>query len=174
MHYSITIYLTKLLQRKLFMENIQVIKGNINNEIEAENMLKVLNYYMQDPMGGNFSLNPQLAINIISGLKKQINYVFFIAYYENQPAGIANCFINFSTFKGKQYINIHDFAVLPNFRRKGIGKAIMQAIVDDAIIQGYCRINLEVRQDNYEAQKLYKRAGFTECDSPMFFWEKLL
>jgi len=164
----------KPLQRKLFMENIQVIKGNINNEKDTADMLNLLDQYMQDPMGGNLSLNPQLALKVIEGLKKQTNYVFFIAYCNNQPAGVANCFVNFSTFKAKQLINIHDFAVSPHFRRRGIGEALMQGIVEDARQQGYCKITLEVRHDNHGAQNLYKKAGFTECDVPMYFWELVL
>ena len=164
----------KPLQRKLFMENIQVIKGNINNEKDTADMLNLLDQYMQDPMGGNLSLKPQLALKVIEGLKKQTNYVFFIAYCNNQPAGVANCFVNFSTFKAKQLINIHDFAVSPHFRRRGIGEALMQGIVEDARQQGYCKITLEVRHDNHGAQNLYKKAGFTECDVPMYFWELVL
>ncbi|MBN2263373.1 MAG: GNAT family N-acetyltransferase [Prolixibacteraceae bacterium] len=156
------------------MENIQVIKGNINNEKHAAHMLQLLDQYMQDPMGGKWSMPSQLANDIVAGLKKQANYVFFIAYCNNQPAGIANCFINFSTFKAKQLINIHDFAVSQHFRRRGIGEALMQGIVDDARQQGYCKITLEVRHDNHGAQNLYKKAGFTECDVPMYFWELVL
>lgn len=153
------------------MDKIQVIKGDINNETHAQHMLQLLDLYMQDPMGGSWSMSPQLAELNLQGLKQQPNYLFFIAYCNGEAAGLANCFNNYSTFKAKQILNIHDFAVSPKFRRRGVGDALMDKIVEYTRENAYCKITLEVRHDNHGAQKLYKKAGFADCDVPMYFWE---
>lgn len=156
------------------MNNIVVKVGDIHQEADAKDMLTMLNLYMQDPMGGEQTLEESLAETIVNGLKKQSNYVFFLAYCGGELAGVANCFVNYSTFKGKQLINIHDFAVNPAFRRKGIGQAMMDGVVEYAKNNNLCKINLEVRHDNLGAQLLYKKMGFVECNPPMYFWERLI
>lgn len=156
------------------MEKIEVVKGDINVYNDAKAMLSMLDLYMQDEMGGAKPLQSNIASKNIEMLKNQSNYVFFLARYNGEPAGVANCFVNFSTFKAKQLINIHDFAVSPHFRRKGIGRAMMQTIFRYARENDFYKVNLEVRNDNYGAQKLYKEAGFEECEPPMYFWERVI
>lgn len=154
--------------------SIEVIVGDIQNEEHRQAMLSQLDWYMQDPMAGQGKMPEKLAVKIIEGLEKQPNYLFFLAKYNHEFAGVANCFINFSTFKAKQLLNIHDFSVSPEFRKKGVGKSLMSKIVEYCHEKGYCKITLEVRNDNIKAQYLYQKLGFTECDPPMYFWELLV
>ncbi|MBN1925178.1 MAG: GNAT family N-acetyltransferase [Prolixibacteraceae bacterium] len=153
-------------------EDIEIIVGDIHNESHASAMLEQLDLYMQDPMGDFGKLTSEFAAKIISGLRNQPNYLFFLARVGNKYAGLANCFVNFSTFKAKPFINIHDFAVDPAFRKKGIGQALMNFIFEYAREMEYCKVNLEVRYDNVGAQMLYQKTGFKECTPPMYFWEK--
>ena len=46
-----------------------------------------------------------------------------IAEWENEPAGFAVWFLNFSTFSGRSGIYLEDLFVRPAQRGKGIGKA---------------------------------------------------
>lgn len=154
-------------------DRIEVIVGDRNNSRDMDDMLHMLDLYMQDPMGASGKLSEKLAKENIERLKQQSNYVFFLVKFNGVIAGVANCFVNFSTFKAKQLINIHDFAVDPKFRRKGIGEAMMQKIISYAKDNDYCKITLEVRNDNLGAQNLYKKTGFTECEPVYYFWEKV-
>jgi ribosomal-protein-alanine N-acetyltransferase len=43
---------------------------------------------------------------------------------------------------------------------KGIGRAIMEALIDAATARGCQRVELQVRTDNSRAQKLYRHLGF--------------
>lgn len=52
-------------------------------------------------------------------------------------------------------------ATTPAFRRRGVGAALLRAIVSDAALQGARSVHLEVRDGN-EATKLYRAAGFTK------------
>jgi ribosomal protein S18 acetylase RimI-like enzyme len=153
------------------MDHIVVKLGDINNDSDAQAMLSMLAAYMNDPMGGERILNPELARQNIEGLRKQCNYLFFIAWCNDELAGVANCFVGFSTFKAKPLINIHDFSVDPRFRRKGIGEAMLKAIADFCRKNDFCKISLEVRYDNAGAQRLYQRFGFSEGTTPYHFWE---
>lgn len=154
------------------MDHIEVRIGDIQNEADAQAMLKMLAVYMNDPMGGERKLDAALAEKNIEGLKKQCNYLFFLAWCNGELAGMANCFVGFSTFKAKPLVNIHDFSVDPRFRRKGIGEAMLNEIARYCRENAYCKITLEVRYDNHGAQRLYRRFGYSEGETPYHFWEK--
>jgi len=155
-------------------DSIDVIVGDIHNEEHKQAMLSQLDFYMQDPMAGQGKMPQKLAIEIIDGLTNQPNYLFFLAKCNGEYVGVANCFINFSTFKARQLVNIHDFSISPLYREKGIGDALMKKIIAYSKEKGYCKITLEVRNDNIKAQNLYKKAGFAECVPPMHFWELIV
>lgn len=58
-------------------------------------------------------------------------------------------------------IDIHNFAVDPAYRRQGIGRFLLQAVIDEAKNHGLSRVTLEVRKSNEPAQRLYQSVGFT-------------
>jgi ribosomal protein S18 acetylase RimI-like enzyme len=113
-----------------------------------------------------------LAPKIISGLKKHKSFLGFFVLADEDFAGLANCNVNFSTFQAKPIINIHDFVVAPEFRKMGAGNFLLNAIIKHATLNGFCRVNLEIREDNLIAKSLYKKMGFSECVPRMLFWEK--
>lgn len=57
-------------------------------------------------------------------------------------------------------VDIHNVAVHPAHRRQGIGRSLLQAVIDEAVQQGLRRITLEVRKSNEAAQRLYQSLGF--------------
>ena len=153
---------------------MQLIKVDLNNEKHCSTVLQLLSDYMLDEMGIGEAMPSGLGPKIIEGLKKHSAYLGFLVQYDNHFVGMANCNLVFSTWKAKPLINIHDFVVSPRFRNQGVGLFLLNAISDYAKENGFCRINLEVRNDNYKAQNLYKKAGFSECEPPNYFWEKRL
>lgn len=56
---------------------------------------------------------------------------------------------------------ITNVAVHPDARRGGLGRAIVDAMIDEARARGLEQISLEVRVSNLAAIALYERAGFT-------------
>ena len=56
--------------------------------------------------------------------------------------------------------DVHNLAVHPAFRRRGIGRSLLEAVVAKAREQGLTRVTLEVRQSNQAAQRLYESLGF--------------
>jgi ribosomal-protein-alanine N-acetyltransferase len=58
-------------------------------------------------------------------------------------------------------IHINNLAVLPAYRRRGIGAALLTRVLAEAPRLGAVRALLEVRRSNVEAQRLYERFGFT-------------
>jgi len=57
-------------------------------------------------------------------------------------------------------IDIHNLAVAPAYRRRGIAHTLLQAVIADAGREKAARITLEVRKSNDAAQRLYHSLGF--------------
>lgn len=58
---------------------------------------------------------------------------------------------------------ITNVAVHPDYRRRGYGRRIMQALIADAVRHGIVSLTLEVRAGNLPAQQLYSSLGFVKC-----------
>ena len=152
----------------------EFVKIDLHNDEHCSNLLKLLNDYMEDEIGLGKPMPETLGPRIIHGLKKHAAFCGFFVCVDGEYAALANCNINFSTWQALPLLNIHDFVVSPAFRGKGTGLFLLNKIEAFASKEGFCRINLEVRHDNLMAQKLYRKAGFIECDPPNLFWEKRL
>ena len=55
---------------------------------------------------------------------------------------------------------IYNIAVLPDFRGRGIARALVGKAKEYALAEGKTLLSLEVRQDNVTAIKLYESCGF--------------
>lgn len=58
-------------------------------------------------------------------------------------------------------LHINNLAVAPDFRRRGVGSALLTRVLADAARLGATRALLEVRASNEPARLLYERFGFT-------------
>lgn len=150
---------------------MKFLKVDLENKEHCRNLISLLNEYMKDPMGNGEQLDFLLENRIIAGLKEHPAYLGFFVLDNNQFVALANCNLVFSTWKAKKIINIHDLIVHPLFRRKGIARFLLGQIRIYANEIDCCKINLEVREDNFKAQNLYKSIGFNECKPINYFWE---
>jgi ribosomal-protein-alanine N-acetyltransferase len=58
--------------------------------------------------------------------------------------------------------HITNIAVAPDYRRLGIGQAMLEAMFSKAREKGATRMTLEVRVSNLGAQALYRKLGFAD------------
>lgn len=158
----------------LVQEHIEFESCDFENPQHLEALAELTNHYMEDPMGDFPPLNKIRQLRLIDGLANHPSAQVFFAIIENKVVGLATCFVNFSTFHVKSYLYIHDIVVIKKFRNKGIGKALMQFLIKISTERNYCKITLEVREDNFVAQSLYSELGFEDCNPKMLFWTKKL
>ncbi len=57
---------------------------------------------------------------------------------------------------------IQTIAVAPDAQHRGLGTALLVAMLDEADRRGCAHVDLEVRADNEAAHRLYLRHGFTD------------
>jgi len=143
---------------------------DFENPEHLKALAELTNQYIADPMGDAEPLNKLQQLRLVDGLANHPTAEVLFAILDCKVIGLATCFVNFSTFKVKPYLYIHDIVVLSEFRGKGIGKALMQKLIEISEERKYCKITLEVREDNVVAQQLYKSLGFEECEPKMLYW----
>jgi GNAT superfamily N-acetyltransferase len=83
-----------------------------------------------------------------------------LAEYEGQVAGLT-CMRRIRESIGE----IKRMYVRPEFRGKGIGRALLERLVDEAREIGYPRIRLDSARFMEEAHSLYRSTGFQEIGS---------
>lgn len=87
-----------------------------------------------------------------------------LAYYNNEPAGFAIYFFNFSTFVGRPGLYLEDLFVKPQLRGKGIGKALLIHLAKIAVEKKCGRFEWSVLDWNEPAINFYKSLGARPMD----------
>lgn len=148
---------------------ISIIDVDFNNLTHTQALLQMLNEYACDPMGGGTPLSEFCRTHLIEALKIRPTVCAVLAFVDTMPAGFSICMEGFSTFACQPLLNIHDFAVSPAFRGRGIGRQLLAHIEALAAARGCCKMTLEVLQGNQVAQNLYRACGFApyELDPAM-------
>jgi ribosomal protein S18 acetylase RimI-like enzyme len=165
---------------KIPMTELNIRLADLDDKADQLCVFELLNGYACDPMGQGKPFSNEIRERLIPELKKQANAVILLAFADEPPiplapAGLAICFVGFSTFRAKPILNIHDFCVSPEYQGQGVGKKLMAAVEQDARARGCAKVTLEVRDDNARAQKLYVACGFDagkRGGDAMQFWGK--
>ena len=158
---------------------IEFKQVDYNDPKQAKELVALLDNYAIDPMGGGEALSADVKENLATALATRPFAISLIAYVDGEPAGLANCFEGFSTFKCKPLLNIHDLSVNPQFRGHGVGKALLGAVEEIANDRQCCKITLEVLEGNKIALNAYKKFGFKayeldpEAGQALFMEKKL-
>lgn len=80
--------------------------------------------------------------------------LLFVAVTDNQIIGSA-----MSGFDGHRgwvyYVAVH-----PEYRRRGIGSALMKKVESELIDMGCPKINLQIRADNHQVKLFYESLGY--------------
>ena len=82
-----------------------------------------------------------------------------VAECEDKIVGFALFFPNYSTFLTKPGIYLEDLFVLPEYRRRGIGKAMLSYLKELAIATDVGRLEWSVLDWNESAIAFYKSMG---------------
>ena len=96
--------------------------------------------------------------------KKNAEVIF--AMEDGQEVGFALFFHNFSTFLGRSGLYLEDLYVLPEYRGKGYGKALLQRLAAIAVERGCGRMEWWCLDWNQPSIDFYKSLGA----EPMSDW----
>jgi len=136
--------------------------ADLADPAHAAAIIAVLDSYAADPIGGGEPLAADVRAALVPGLARQPHARVLLAFEDTVPVGIAVCFLGFSTFRAMPLLNVHDLAVVPGRRGRGIGRALLTAAEERARAGGCCKMTLEVQDGNAPARILYERFGFRD------------
>ena len=92
-------------------------------------------------------------------------YYCLIAEEDGVPAGFAFYFFDYSTWLGRPGLYLEDIFVYPEFRGRGIGKALLQRVAAIAVEKGCPRMKWEVLDWNTPAIDFYAAMGAEFLDT---------
>lgn len=156
------------------MSGINVIDADLARPAHAAAVVELLDMYARDPMGGGRGLPEHVRRELVPRLREQNNALVLLACDEDAPLGLVIAFVGFSTFAARPLINVHDLAVRPEWRGRGVGRMLLDSVERKARELGCCKLTLEVREDNSAARRLYQSLGYGPPGAEMAFWTKPL
>lgn len=83
----------------------------------------------------------------------------WLAEWDGQAVGYAFIFETYSTFLARPTLYLEDLFVLPDFRRRGIGKALLRHCIQLAHARGCGRMEWTCLDWNVGAQAVYEKMG---------------
>ena len=157
---------------------MKIILANLDLPAHQQAIISLLDMYCRDEFGSGKPLPDDTKHGLIEGLRHARGICFLAETGSptdtSEFIGLALCLPSFSSFRAKPIINIHDIAVAPGHRGKGVGKALLQGVEKEARHRGCCKVTLEVRDDNTIAKAAYLRAGFKPTSPETLFWAQEL
>jgi GNAT superfamily N-acetyltransferase len=91
-----------------------------------------------------------------NGFKENRLFDCNLAYYEGELAGFSLWYFRFSTWKGKR-LYLEDLYVREQFRGLGIGKILLNQVIDEAKITHCTGLMWQVLEWNEPAIEFYKK-----------------
>ena len=87
-----------------------------------------------------------------------------LAEWDGAVVGFSLWFYNFSTFRGRHGIYLEDLFVRPDFRGKGLGKALIVSLARRCMAENLARFEWSVLDWNAPSIAFYKALGATMQD----------
>lgn len=124
---------------------------------------KLLEIYSQPSIDNGAVLTTEEAKEIFKTINSYPNYKIYVAEIEKKIVGtIAVLIMDNIGHLGKQSAIFESFAVLPEWQSKGIGKAIIQYVMEICKNAGCYKITLSADLKRIKAHNFYETLGFTQ------------
>jgi ribosomal protein S18 acetylase RimI-like enzyme len=153
---------------------LEIIPCDFDLTEHCEALVALMNEYITDKMGDGIPYTEEQRIKLVEGLKNHPSRLVLFAMAGSRFVGLTTCFLNFATFTVKPYVNIHDVIVTAAWRNRGVGRRMLEKVIEEAEAMGCSKVTLEVREDNHNARHLYNSLGFQDADPKVFYWTRYL
>jgi GNAT superfamily N-acetyltransferase len=92
-----------------------------------------------------------------------------VAFHDEDPIAYAMFYPYFASFRGQCGFYLEDIFIAEDFRRNGLGEAMIKIVAKLAKQRGYERIDFQVLEWNTPAVKFYEKLGAVRDDSERHF-----
>lgn len=142
------------------MTDLEIRRADYHDPADARAVVDLLDAYARDPAGGGEPLSDYARQHLVAELAARPQAFSILAFDGGRPVGLVNCIEGFSTFKCKPLVNVHDVAVLPGHRGRGVAARMLLKAEEIALERGAVKMTLEVLSGNTSALSLYRRLGY--------------
>jgi ribosomal protein S18 acetylase RimI-like enzyme len=150
---------------------------NIQVVIADRSHLKALHALVQSIAATDHRGSSEIAVNASEGLRSSLDHFntldsdcgwILIAFVDDQPAGVAILarIPKLDTRLGFLYLD--ELHVTPQYRRQGVGKALLTQSISLTRTLGLSGLRLLARIDNEPARCLYEAMGFTGNETMLY------
>jgi len=154
--------------RKAELKDVTIILNLINELKDVTiilNLIKELAEY--EKLLDEVTATEDKLMNTIFGKDKFVEV--WLAEINDEPVGQVFFFRNYSTFLAKPGFYIEDIYVRPQFRGKGVGKKLLNKVIELAAEKNYGRVEWSVLNWNESAIEFYKNIGAVSMDDWKLF-----
>ena len=152
---------------------VTIVPADLAEKLHADAVVDLLDIYARDPMGAGIPLPADVIGRLRRDMPSHPTAHALLAFAGDEVIGFVTGFLGYSTFRAMPLLNIHDIAVLPAWRGRGIARRLLRETEALGRSLGCCRITLEVRDDNPRVRSVYDQAGFVPAACNLFM-EKAL
>lgn len=92
-----------------------------------------------------------------------------LAFQGKNPVGTIIYFYEFSTWHGRPGVYVQDLYVQSSTRGAGVGRQLLQAVIQRALKRDACYMRLSVYIDNESAAGFYSKLGFEPAHDEVLF-----
>ena len=154
--------------------SVVIRDADLSDADESRALVEIIDGYAREPGGQSAPLSEHARAALAPGLRVHPAAFALLAWLDGVAVGAAVCVWGFSTFTGCPSLNVHDLAVQPDHRGRGVGHLLLEEIERRARARGSSKLTLEVHATNEGAMRLYRRFGFGPWDAPTLFVTKPL
>jgi GNAT superfamily N-acetyltransferase len=147
------------------IENIKIRKAEPTDVKIILNLIKELAEY--EKLLDEVTATEDKLMNSIFGKNKFVEV--WLAEINDEPIGQVFFFRNYSTFLAKPGFYIEDIYVRPQFRGRGVGKKLLEKVIELAAEKNYGRVEWSVLNWNEPAIEFYRNIGAVSMDDWMLF-----
>jgi len=107
-------------------------------------------------------INRQELTKSIDKLYKAQNSYMLVAKKDGKVIGFAQFYTRQTALNPKPCATLDELVVTKKYRRKGIGKLLIERVISECRKLGCCEVEVSTELTNTIAQKFYKDCGFTK------------
>lgn len=139
--------------------DIRIFDHNNTNENELESLLSL---FCNSSMNEDYTSVGEIGdMDTLKKVLSKPNLIHFFGYQENIPVAYCQVIHKTESANFSSGAKINSIAVLPESRGQGLGKELLQEVVDTLRKnENIKNIYLDVVKDNVIAVNLYKEVGF--------------
>jgi len=102
-----------------------------------------------------------------------LDSVIFLAMDGERGLGFCQLYPSFGSLSMRRLWILYDLYVVPEARRQGVGRALLERARDFGQASGASHMELSTAKNNYPAQRLYESLGYVR-DEEFYFYELTL